>query len=504
MRNCESISRNAIFANLNDWLTLVDGLPLPSTAKLWLYQHFVVAKMSWHFTALDLSLTFVKRLQTQANKFLKAWSGLPRPANTAILFVGASGRAGLHVSGLPTFWKQMQAVRLDLLRHSADPRCCRLYDMLVRRQSRWARKYPPAVEHACAATVVDANPPASSTQSTQQSLRPREPRLDDRRQRPRKRILNIIRDIDIEEQLAKLRTLQIQGRWLEWTDVMNGDLSWRRLIHGLDDAELRFTLQVITNTAPTPDNLRRWGQSTIDPACNLCGRPCTLRHVLNACSVALRQGRYTWRHDSVLGVLRRHLLRFWSSLQREPRAPSDARFIRFVRPLENRSAPPSVPSHPRRPLPFSDALRCATDWEFRFDIGMTQTDLFPPEIAVTLQRPDIVIFSRSKRQVILVELTIPLEDRVAQANERKQRRYADLLSKCEENGWHATHFPVEVGCRGFVAFSLVRCLRDLGFPRCWAKRVRTECSRVALRCSYLLYLRRAIPEWSSMAILDTS
>ena len=71
-----------------------------------------------------------------------------------------------------------------------------------------------------------------------------------------------------------------------------------------------------------------------------------------------------------------------------------------------------------------------------------------------------------------------------------------LLVNCESNGWHATHFPEKMSCRGFVAFSLTCCLKDLGFPTYWAKRVRNECSRVAQRCSYLLYLRRSIREWT--------
>ena len=91
----------------------------------------------------------------------------------------------------------------------------------------------------------------------------------------RKRILNIIAEIDTESQLARLRQLAVQGRWLEWTDAMHSDLSWRRLIHGLDDGELQFNLRAISNTLPTPDNLRRWGQNEVDPACPLCGRPAT-------------------------------------------------------------------------------------------------------------------------------------------------------------------------------------------------------------------------------------
>ena len=57
------------------------------------------------------------------------------------------------------------------------------------------------------------------------------------------------------------------------------------------------------------------------------------------------------------------------------------------------------------------------------------------------------------------------------------------------------NFPVEVGSRGFVAYSLMRCLRQLGFPPYWAKKVRNEASKVSLRCSYLIYLRRNIRVW---------
>ena len=486
----EELARSTITSKLDEWLQLVDNQTLPNTSKLWLYQHFIIPKLSWYLTALDLTLTFVKRLQAKATKYLKKWSGLPRSANTASLFLGKSGRAGLHITSIVTYWKQMQLVRLDILKHSADVRCCRLYDNLLQRQSTWSRKFPAAVEHACATTVVEANPTPASPQNLLTSES--ESRSMQRHQSDRKRLLTWVSDVDTEQQLAKLRTLEIQGRWLEWTDVMHSDLSWRRLLHGLDDANLRFSLQIITNTAPTPDNLRRWGVTEIDTSCALCGKPCTLRHVLNACSVALFQGRYTWRHNSVLSVLQRHLLKFWDYARQQPEH-QQAPFIRFV-PEHARAPRLPIIRRSRRPLPYQDALRCAQDWEFLFDLG--EGLVFPPEIAATNQRPDIVIFSRSLRQVILIELTVPLEDRVSDAHSRKHDRYLPLLVNCESNGWHATHFPVEVGCRGFVAFSLTRCLKDLGFPTYWAKRVRNECSRVAQRCSYLLYLRRSIREWT--------
>ena len=87
-----------------------------------------------------------------------------------------------------------------------------------------------------------------------------------------------------------------------------------------------------------------------------------------------------------------------------------------------------------------------------FPFDLEDALIFPPEIAATLQRPDIVIFSCALRQVILIELTVPLEDRVCATHERKRNRYLPLLSLCQSNGWNATHFPVEVGSRGIVAW----------------------------------------------------
>ena len=139
----------------------------------------------------------------------------------------------------------------------------------------------------------------------------------------------------------------------------------------------------------------------------------------------------------------------------------------------------------------------ALDWEFLSDLGPNQLS-FPVEIAATTLRPDIVIFSRSIKCVILIELTVPLEDRTIAAHNRKENKYAELCTTCEGNGWHCSSYAVEVGCLGFVSLSLLHCLEGLGFSRSLARRVRNECSQVALRCSYLLFLRRNIQLWSNM------
>ena len=155
----------------------------------------------------------------------------------------------------------MQLVRMDILKRSADPRCNRVNDVLLKRQTSWLRKCPPAVEHVCATTVVDSNPYRESLHHEPLCSKSK---TENKQPSNRKRVLKLAYDIDVEEQLAKLRRLEVQNRWLEWTDVMNADLTWRRLIFGMSDNELKFILQAITNTTPTADNLRRWNCAQID------------------------------------------------------------------------------------------------------------------------------------------------------------------------------------------------------------------------------------------------
>ena len=63
---------------------------------------------------------------------------------------------------------------------------------------------------------------------------------------------------------------------------------------------MSFAARLSTNSMASPDNLRRWGKRQMG-ICPLCASPnATLEHITNICTVALNQGRFTWRHDSVL------------------------------------------------------------------------------------------------------------------------------------------------------------------------------------------------------------
>ena len=78
------------------------------------------------------------------------------------------------------------------------------------------------------------------------------------------------------------------------------------------------------------------------------------------------------------------------------------------------------------------------------------------------QRPDIVIWSKMERRLILAELTVPWEGNMSWAHERKLTRYEDIRLSCRERGWDCMVFAVEVGCRGFIGHSAIQFLRRLG------------------------------------------
>jgi hypothetical protein len=63
-----------------------------------------------------------------------------------------------------------------------------------------------------------------------------------------------------------------------------------------------FIIRYINNILPTRKNLSKWGLSSKSD-CSFCSSPETLLHVIAGCKTYLDEGRFTWRHDSVLNLL---------------------------------------------------------------------------------------------------------------------------------------------------------------------------------------------------------
>ena len=108
----------------------------------------------------------------------------------------------------------------------------------------------------------------------------------------------------------------------------------------------------------------------------------------------------------------------------------------------------------------SGLLDLAMDWELLVDTHVRL--VIPDDIVKIKQRPDTVLFSRGSKRIIFIELTVPWEEGVEEAYERKLLRYLDLVKDCIANGWNAACYIVDIGARGVVARSMVKLTKELG------------------------------------------
>ena len=128
-------------------------------------------------------------------------------------------------------------------------------------------------------------------------------------------------------------TLAQQGGWTKWREnVKPRDLKWKDLIFLKNPKIFSHYLNASISSLPTPSRLHLWGYSP-SPFCSLCNdnKKGTLMHIFSNCKVALLQGRYSWRHDSVLKVMEPTLLKHIKT-HNDNKTHSPAKpFIKFVK-----------------------------------------------------------------------------------------------------------------------------------------------------------------------------
>lgn len=266
-----------------------------------------------------------------------------------------------------------------------------------------------------------------------------------------------------------------QGRWTCWGSVQGRSLGWRD-IWGMEENRIKFLLCSTYDVLPTPVNLHRQGLVE-SPNCTLCGKPASLEHVLSSCQASLADGKFRWRHDQILADLA-------TGLEEERRKTHNItrmiapHMIRFVRAGESSRATSSG----------SGILTSATDWDMRVDLRRQLK--FPEKITTSTLRPDIVLWSRATKQVVLLELTVPWEERIEEAHERKLGKYQPLTQQCQQVGWRACKLPVEVGCRRFPGQSLWSALSRLGIKGPSRRRLMANITKRAETASRWVWQKR--------------
>ena len=112
----------------------------------------------------------------------------------------------------------------------------------------------------------------------------------------------------------------------------------------------------------------------------------------------------------------------------------------------------------------------------------------PVFLAVSTLRPDILLFSRYTKKVIIIELTCPCEENMSQWHEEKSQKYYPLYCSIRSNGWSVYFYAIEIGAWGFCAESVRSCLHSLGFNNRLCRKTLQTLSSVSLRYSFEIWL----------------
>ncbi|XP_057294713.1 uncharacterized protein LOC130623257 [Hydractinia symbiolongicarpus] len=229
---------------------------------------------------------------------------------------------------------------------------------------------------------------------------------------------------------------------------------------------------------PSPNNLKRWKIIT-ESSCFLCHKEiCTSAHILGACKIALVQGSYTFRHDSVLVHLVDTLKQFLSTLPLTISRKCNS--MTFVKAGAYVS--------PKSKTKVTGILYLTNDWIVVADTS--PNFVFPGHIAVTQLRPDIVIFSNKLNRVVIIELTCPCEENANYWHSTKVTKYSCLVNVILSSGWQVDFFAVEVGAKGYCARTTTACLKRLGFSNKMAYSIAKYLGKISMTASFCVWIAR--------------
>ena len=85
-------------------------------------------------------------------------------------------------------------------------------------------------------------------------------------------------------------------------------------------------------------------------------------------------------------------------------------------------------------------LKRAHDWQLRVVLGKQLK--FLENIMETTLRPDTVLASNISKQMILLELILPLEEQMEEASERKRGKICRCAGVVPQSGWRAWCLPI--------------------------------------------------------------
>ncbi|XP_049324773.1 uncharacterized protein LOC125789951 [Astyanax mexicanus] len=478
--NCslrDTASVQSTIKKLEAWLSTVDKSGLPGKFKAWLYQHGILPRILWPLLVYEVTMSTVETMERKISSYLRRWLGLPRSLTSAALY-GKSNKLQLPFSSLEEEFRVSRTREALVYQDSSDTRVAAAGIVV-----KTGRKFKVQEELELAESRLRHRALLGTVAIGRTGLGfiP-QPRCDLAQGKDRRHlVLEEVRAGVEDKRTSRMVSMQQQGASTRWEGALERKLTWNE-IWKAEPQRIKFMVQAVYDVLPSPANLHTWGKSDL-PTCPLCPGRGTLEHILSSCPAALSGGRYRWRHDQVLRVVAETT----STAVANNKHIHSQRSVSFVKAGEKPRAQQTSPA---------SLISSASDWEMRVDLGRQLK--FPEYVTSTSLRPDLVLTSLSSKQVLLLELTVPWEDRMEEANERKRLKYQELVEECQRKGWKAHCVPIEVGCRGFAARSLCKTYTLLGVTGAAKRRAIKSATEAAERASRWIWIKRS-ETWAKAA-----
>lgn len=305
-------------------------------------------------------------------------------------------------------------------------------DSRIQRESSWSRKVSHTVQNEQIYNDIQSTDMALTSAKTQAK--------------------KSIRAQINEKWHSHIKTLTVQGRFLDLLAEEETSYHWKSFIYNLPYGVCKFLINSVSDTLNTNANLLRWGKRTNDK-CKHCQNRETTAHVLSHCSISLEQGRFMWRHDNILRYM-------YDTICTNLKDPNNTKVTVDLEGLK------------------------------------TTNTTVPMQCTITDMRPDMCIIENSKTLTI-VELTVPLETNAATAHNFKTNKYAGMVLDIESNGFQVNLLCIEIGARGYINADNQNRLKSL-IKLCSGikyKDFRNNLCKLASLSSFVIYHAKEDPTW---------
>ena len=211
-----------------------------------------------------------------------------------------------------------------------------------------------------------------------------------------------------------------------------------------------FTIRYINNTLPTRKNLLKWGIS-LTSNCSFCLEPESLLHVVAGCKTYLNEGRFTWRHDSVLNFI-----------------------ALTLKSVEQFNLYADLPGYVSSSVLTGDELR--------------------PDLLMTL----------GNKCIYILELTVGFESNLHNSVIRKRQKYLDLINDQHKNYEKVKFINLSISSLGVFSHTspdFIEMLNDLGFNEQCRKYCLRKIINICIRSTYYIFCKRN-QEWSNPQLMS--